>query len=138
MRGPVRENAGLAQLAEHLICNQGVGGSNPSIGTITVCNHLPILSVAASRYNLVTIIMVTESRMESSMPAGKFKASCLKVMDEVAATGRSVVITKRGKAVARLVPAAGRPAPIAGALAGSVEISGDILSPVDVQWNAAV
>jgi prevent-host-death family protein len=81
--------------------------------------------------------MVTESRMESSMPAGKFKASCLKVMDEVAATGRSVVITKRGKAVARLVPAAGRPAPIAGALAGSVEISGDILSPVDVQWNAA-
>jgi hypothetical protein len=26
--------AGLAQLVEHLICNQGVGGSNPSAGTI--------------------------------------------------------------------------------------------------------
>ena len=75
--------------------------------------------------------------MESSMPAGKFKASCLKVMDEVAATGRSVVITKRGKAVARLVPAASRPAPIAGALVGSLEISGDIISPVNVKWNAA-
>ncbi len=75
--------------------------------------------------------------MESSMPAGKFKASCLKVMDEVAATGRPVIITKRGKAVAKLVPAASRPAEVADALAGSVEIVGDILSPIDVKWNAA-
>ena len=29
--------AGLAQLVEHLICNQGVGGSSPSTGTITRC-----------------------------------------------------------------------------------------------------
>lgn len=75
--------------------------------------------------------------MEISMPAGKFKASCLKVMDEVAASGRSVVITKRGKAVARLVPAAARPAAVAGALAGSVEILGDILAPVETKWDAA-
>jgi hypothetical protein len=27
-------NAGLAQLVVHLICNQGVGGSNPSAGTV--------------------------------------------------------------------------------------------------------
>ncbi len=27
--------AGLAQLVEHLICNQGVGGSSPSTGTIS-------------------------------------------------------------------------------------------------------
>ena len=38
------------------------------------------------------------------MKAGEFKAKCLAVMDEVAATGESVVITKRGKRVARLVP----------------------------------
>lgn len=74
--------------------------------------------------------------MESSMPAGKFKASCLKVMDEVASTGRGVVITKHGKAVARLVPAKGRPRPVAGALAGSVEIRGDILAPLAVDWSA--
>ena len=28
--------AGLAQLVEHLIRNEGVGGSNPSVGTITL------------------------------------------------------------------------------------------------------
>jgi hypothetical protein len=28
-----REKAGLAQLVEHLICNQGVRGSNPLAGT---------------------------------------------------------------------------------------------------------
>jgi prevent-host-death family protein len=40
------------------------------------------------------------------MKAGEFKAKCMAVMDEVAATGEPVVITKRGKPVARLVPAA--------------------------------
>ena len=38
------------------------------------------------------------------MKAGEFKAKCLAVMDEVAASGEPVVITKRGKAIARLVP----------------------------------
>ena len=38
------------------------------------------------------------------MKAGEFKAKCLAVMDEVAATGEAVIITKRGKPVARLVP----------------------------------
>jgi prevent-host-death family protein len=38
------------------------------------------------------------------VPAGKFKATCLKLMDRVAATGEPIVITKRGKPLARLVP----------------------------------
>ena len=38
------------------------------------------------------------------MAAGAFKAKCLQVMDEVQAKGISVLITKRGKAVARIVP----------------------------------
>jgi prevent-host-death family protein len=43
------------------------------------------------------------------MKAGEFKAKCLAVMDEVAATGEPVVITKRGKPIARLVPEAKDP-----------------------------
>jgi len=37
--------AGLAQLVEHLICNQGVGGSSPSVGTtyLFVSNDLFLL-----------------------------------------------------------------------------------------------
>ena len=39
--------AGLAQLVEHLICNQGVGGSNPSAGTIP--NHVDAVRSRSSR-----------------------------------------------------------------------------------------
>ena len=38
------------------------------------------------------------------MPAGEFKAKCLKLMDEVNETGATIVITKRGRPVSRLVP----------------------------------
>ena len=38
------------------------------------------------------------------MPAGEFKSRCLKVMDQVRATRQPVVITKRGRPVAKLVP----------------------------------
>ena len=71
-----------------------------------------------------------------TIPAGEFKATCLKLMDRVAATGRPLIITKRGKPVAKLVPATERPRSIAGALAGSGKILGDIISPIDVEWNA--
>jgi len=43
---------------------------------------------------------------KKTIPAGKFKQGCLAILDEVAATHREVVITKRGKPVARLVPVA--------------------------------
>lgn len=39
-----------------------------------------------------------------TMPAGEFKAKCLAVMDQVQASGETVIVTKRGKPVAQLVP----------------------------------
>jgi prevent-host-death family protein len=38
------------------------------------------------------------------MKATEFKATCLAAMDEVAATGDEIVITKHGKGVCKLVP----------------------------------
>jgi prevent-host-death family protein len=38
------------------------------------------------------------------VPAGQFKAHCLALLDEVAATGRPLVVTKRGRPVAEVVP----------------------------------
>ena len=73
---------------------------------------------------------------ESTIPAGRFKATCLKMLDEVADSRVAVTITKRGRPVARLVPVAST-APLFGALAGSVEDYGDLISPVDDEWNAA-
>lgn len=64
-----------------------------------------------------------------SLPAGAFKATCLKLMDEVAASGKTITITKRGRAVACLVPAQTARVARAGALAHTIEILGDIVSP---------
>lgn len=41
-----------------------------------------------------------------TIAAGKFKANCLAIMDEVQRKRESVLITKRGKPVAKIVPAA--------------------------------
>jgi prevent-host-death family protein len=39
-----------------------------------------------------------------TIPAGRFKAQCLKLLDEVAETGETIVVTKRGKPVAKVEP----------------------------------
>ncbi|MBI4191198.1 MAG: type II toxin-antitoxin system Phd/YefM family antitoxin [Betaproteobacteria bacterium] len=69
--------------------------------------------------------------------AAEFKAKCLKLMDEIAKTRKPIVITKRGKPVAKLVPA--EPAsrkPLYGCMAGTVTYEGDLLAPLDVEWEA--
>ena len=65
------------------------------------------------------------------LKAAEFKAKCLAVLDEVDRTGEPVTILKRGRPVARLVPAAPASARFPqDTLAGTVEVRGDILSPV--------
>jgi prevent-host-death family protein len=73
-----------------------------------------------------------------TMTAGKFKMQCLKVIDRVNATREPVVITRKGRPIAKLVPA-GRPKEnFFGCLAGIIEIVGDIESPVEPPeaWEA--
>jgi prevent-host-death family protein len=67
-----------------------------------------------------------------TMAAGKFKATCLAVMDEVQAKREPVVITKNGKPVAKLVPITGEGEtdPIFGFYKGKLEIPGDVMSPI--------
>lgn len=66
-----------------------------------------------------------------TIPAGKFKAQCLAIMDEVQAKHQAVVITKRGKPVAKLVPVENEKDDIFGFFRskGTVEIKGDIVAP---------
>ncbi len=69
-----------------------------------------------------------------TMAAGKFKDVCLKTLDEVANTKTVVVITKRGRPVAKLVPCGPGPAPRS--LAGSVlKESGDPFTTGE-RWDA--
>jgi prevent-host-death family protein len=64
-----------------------------------------------------------------TMPAGKFKAQCLALMDEVQKKRQAVVITKRGKPVAKLVPVETEGDEIFGFFQGKGKITGDVVSP---------
>jgi prevent-host-death family protein len=71
---------------------------------------------------------------ERRIATSEFKAKCLALLDEVAETREPLVVTKRGKAVARVVPAEEPPS-----LRGTVEflISDDELVNWRMDWNAA-
>lgn len=81
----------------------------------------------------MTIVM---TMVIKTIKASEFKAKCLALMDEVAETGKPLVITKHGKPVAQLGPVVARPSTLAGAHAGKTHILGDIIAPIDVEWEA--
>ena len=68
------------------------------------------------------------------MAAGIFKAKCLKVLDEVQSRRETVVITKRGKPVAKMVPIRTEKDPIFGYMAGKIRITGDVVGPI-LTWK---
>ena len=72
------------------------------------------------------------------IPAGQFKARCLQLMEQVRTTRRPIVITKRGKPVARLLPMDEAPAgrEIFGCMKGTGAIRGDIVGPTGEEWHA--
>jgi prevent-host-death family protein len=74
--------------------------------------------------------------MTRHIKASEFKAKCLALMDEVARTGDTVVITKNGKPVAELVPHRPRKQDPRGMFKDELFIVGDIISPIDVEWDA--
>ena len=72
-----------------------------------------------------------------NLPAGRFKATCLQVMDDVQRTREAVIITKRGRPVAKLVPLADdAPAHLFGMLKDALWIRGDIVAPTGEVWDA--
>lgn len=72
--------------------------------------------------------------MTITVPAGEFKAKCLKLLDEVAETGETIVVTKRGKPVARVAPMESPPS-----LEDSVTFlvsDEELIEPVLGDWDA--
>ena len=71
-----------------------------------------------------------------TIKASEFKARCLQLMDEVAEQGGEIVITKHGRPVSRLVPYREEAPPFFGRDRDIIRIHGDIVSPIDVEWEA--
>ncbi|MSP53120.1 MAG: type II toxin-antitoxin system Phd/YefM family antitoxin [Gammaproteobacteria bacterium] len=75
---------------------------------------------------------------KNAIAVGEFKAKCLKLITKVHDEGKPLLLTKRGKAYAELIPIREKKQPfnIVGCMEGSAEILGDIIAPIDVEWDA--
>ncbi len=71
-----------------------------------------------------------------TIKASQFKAQCLQLMDEVQRTGKEIIITKNGTPVSKLAPIVKKPETLFGAHKEEIKITGDIISPLDVEWDA--
>lgn len=72
-----------------------------------------------------------------TMPITEFKATCLAVLEEVGKTGRSLVITKRGKPVAQINPPPPPRKSAYGCMKGSMIEIGDIMAPLPIEdWGS--
>ena len=95
------------------------------------------MSPGLPQAGLMTIDMTIDAEAGMrTMKASEFKAKCLKLMDEVAESGEPLVITKNGRPIAQLTPISRERRSIWGLHKGQIEILGDIISPIDVEWEA--
>ena len=72
----------------------------------------------------------------TQISASKFKARCLSLMDEVASSGKVLVITKNGKPVAELHPCRGQLRSSPFGLHPQLQLLGDVINPIDEPWAA--
>jgi prevent-host-death family protein len=72
-----------------------------------------------------------------TMTAAEFKAKCLDVLDRVAESGHGVVVTKRGRPVAQVVPMITKPTKLVGVMKREIAVTGDIVGPLGLPWKAS-
>jgi prevent-host-death family protein len=74
--------------------------------------------------------------MSRMIKVSEFQAKCLALLDEVERTGDRLVITKNGKPIAEVGPHNPQKRSPLGIWKGKITIKGDIISPIDVEWEA--
>ena len=73
--------------------------------------------------------------MAKTVAAPDFEAHCLALLDEVAESHEEVTIVKDGKPLAKIVPVSTPRMRTLEELRGSVKILGDIVEPLDDEWD---
>ena len=73
--------------------------------------------------------------MDRKINAAAFKAQCLALIDEVAESGQPITVTKRGKAKVQIVAVREKPKTLIGATKGTFKIVGDIVGPIDDEYD---
>lgn len=95
---------------------------------------MPLMDHSAARLDNVRPHDYSHVTMDKTrtIAAGEFKARCLALLDEVAERGETLVVTKHGKPVAKVVPVE----PSKQTLLGSIVRETDLLSPIKASWDA--
>ena len=66
----------------------------------------------------------------------EFKTRCLQIIEEVVETREPVVVTKYGKPVCQVIPYKPKPKSLFGISRDTIVIKDDIVSPIDIEWEA--
>ncbi|WPX99647.1 Type II toxin-antitoxin system Phd/YefM family antitoxin (plasmid) [Candidatus Megaera polyxenophila] len=74
--------------------------------------------------------------MSTKIAISQFKSHCLEIIEKLQTNGQSVIITKRDKAVAKVLPIDNKKVSLFGMLKNKAEIKANILEPIDETWNA--
>jgi prevent-host-death family protein len=78
-----------------------------------------------------------KENMKHIIQAGRFKAKCLKLMDDVHKQKYSLIITKRNKPIVKLVPIEEeQPSLLFGKMKGTAHIKTDLIQPIREEWDA--
>ena len=77
--------------------------------------------------------------MQETITISKFKATCLRLLDNVKKTGKTILVTRKGEPIAMVIPPPPPPKPEQwlGCMKDRIKISGDIISPVleEKEWE---
>ena len=76
------------------------------------------------------VILIKEKKMQT-IQASEFKAKCIELIDEIAASGETLVITKKGKPIEEMKPYSGKRVSSPFGIHPDLEIHGDLLPPLD-------
>jgi antitoxin (DNA-binding transcriptional repressor) of toxin-antitoxin stability system len=74
--------------------------------------------------------------MSTKIAISQFKSHCLEIIEKLQTNGQSVIITKRDKAVAKVLPIDNKKVSLFGMLKNKAEIKANILEPIDEKWDA--
>ena len=77
--------------------------------------------------------------MQETITISKFKATCLRLLDNVKKTGKSIIVTRKGEPIALITPPPPptKPDQWLGCMKDHIKRKGDIISPVldEEEWE---
>jgi len=93
--------------------------------------HSFCLTLTSLETIVINVSILFGGVIMQTIQASEFKSRCLALMDDVARSGEVLVVTKNGRPVAELRPYSGGKYGSPFGLHSGLEITGDILSPIE-------